>query len=614
MLVIPRALTHRNRIMSSTLAQSVDETPLRRADTALHAYLTLGLVASLWVFPLLLPLSQRPMLHFYREWLAVGLALGACILWPPPHGRQAVLPRSALYLLVLAVYIPLQTAFAPVPYFEPALGYSLYLAWTALLMTAVAGLRESLGVQVVVRAICWAAFGGAILAATVGCMQAYGVPSWIESMVVQDRRMPVFGNLQHASYFADQLLLGVVAGAWLFAGRRLAGWAMIAGFVLIGLALALSGSRAIVAVIVLLPISAAALWMCQRDDPEPKRLTQATGSALVILLMWELGIRTLPMLALRARYKSTLMRLPQDGAGMGDRWSLWEKALEMFWDSPILGAGADAFPWHYFRLLDSRPPLSYTIHSHNLFTEFLACFGLVGTGLLVAVLAGFALRHRARLLEAAWWPVNVMLAILFLRALVDLNFWFAHLLALFVVLMSVAERGGLVLRARHSALALRALAIAGVVMLTVTIRDYRALAGIGTTYTTKRDIVDAIAQARRNPLFTALADSMLADGTPVSGSGNRAQLALNSRSMNWRPTPRMVWRQSALLAANGYPEQACRLMARAWRLHPRAEPTARKLLARNAGIPAFATLLAQLDALRGGEDREVVCRAGEVTP
>jgi len=601
--------------MSSTLSPSIGTATIVSVDSRLRARLALLLVASLWLLPLLLPLSQRPMLHFYREWLAAALALAACVVWLPLRGPAVVVPRSALYLLALAVYIPLQTTFARVPYHEPSLGYALYLAWAALLMTVVAGLREALGMQAVVRALCWAAFSGAILAAAVGCLQAYGIPAWIDPVIVQDRRMTVFGNIQHASYFADQLLIGVVAGAWLFASRRLSGWILTAGLVLIGLALALSGSRAIVAVLVLLPLSAAVLWIRQRQDPVPKRLAIATGAALIIMVAWEWATRALPILALSARHKSTLMRLPRDGAGMEHRWSLWEKALEIFADSPVFGAGADAFPWHYFKLLESHPPLSYTIHSHNLFTEFLACFGLIGTGLLMAALGGFGWRHRARLLESAWWPVNTMLAILFLRALLDLNLWFAHLLALFVVLMGVAERNGLVLRARHGVIALGSLATAGIVILAITIRDYRLLAGIGTNYTTKREIVAAIDQARRNPLFTALADSMLADGTPVARRGDRAQLALNSRSMNWRPTPRMVWRQSALLAVNGYQEPACRLLARAWRLYPRSAATARRLLARNADIPAYAALIRQLDALQAGADAQVLCVApGTATP
>ncbi len=575
--------------------------------------IALGLLAALWLLPPLLPIAQWPLKHFHREWLAAALALAACVLWLPLRGQPIVLPRSALYLLALALYVPLAGLLAQTPYAQPAVGYALYLGWAGLLLIAAAGIRERLGTDTVVRAICWAAFAGASLASIVGVLQAYGVPVWLDRWVVQDRRMTVFGNIQHASYFADQLLIGVVAGAWLFADRRLPGWGLTAGLALIAFGLALSGSRAIVLVLVLLPLTGALLWRRRREDPVARRLTLASGAALILMLAWEWGTRALPMLALRARHKSTLTRLPRDGAGMEHRWSLWDKSLDIFAESPWFGTGADAFPWHYFRLLETRPPIAYTIHSHNLFTEFLVCFGLIGTGLLVAMLAGFAWRHRARLLDAAWWPVNAMFAILFLRALLDLNFWFAHLLALFVVLMGVAEQGGVRVRSRFAGSAIAAAVAIGAVVLLVTMRDFRGMAIAGTS-ARPAQLMAALESARGNPFFTALVDSIRADAMQVDPAGNRSQLVLNSRSMNWRPTPRMVWRQSALLAANGHPEPACRLLVRAWRLYPRSAPNARRLLARSADVPAFATLIGQFDGLQAGADPEALCAVHGVTP
>ncbi|MCC7548116.1 MAG: O-antigen ligase family protein [Burkholderiales bacterium] len=577
--------------------------------------IALGLLASLWLVPPLLPIAQWPLKHFHREWLAAALALAACAMWLPLRGQPLVLPRSGLYLLAFALYVLAQPLFVDAPYAQPAVAYALYLGWAALLLIAAAGVRERAGSQSMVRAICWAAFAGALLTAAAGCLQAYGVPAWVEHLILQDRRMTVFGNLQHASYFADQLLMGIVAGAWLFAGRWLRAWALLAGFALIGLALALSGSRAVVLVLVLLPLSGALLWMRQRDesrsDPAPRRLTLASGAALIAFLAWEWGTRTLPMLAPAAGHRSTLARVPHDGAGMNQRWPLWDKALEMFADSPVFGAGPDAFTWHYFRLLESQPALAYTVHSHNLVTEILACFGLIGTGLLAAALGGFAWRQRARLPKAAWWPVNAMLAIVLLRALLDLNLWFAHLLAPFVVLMGVAEQGGVRAPGRFAPHAYAMAVVIGAVVLLVTMRDFRAMAVAGAA-ARPTGLAAALGSARDNPFFTALVDSIRADAMQVDLGGSRAQLVLNSRSMNWRPTPRMVWRQTALLAVNGYPAEACRLLDKALRIHPRHADRARGWYVRNTATPAIATLLGQMDGLQAGGSVEASCNAAAV--
>jgi len=574
----------------------------------LRQRLALALIASLWLLPLLLPLSQRPLIHFHREWLAAALALGACALWLPLRGQPIVVPRTALFLLVFAAYLLAQTFLVQTPYREPAIGYAMYLGWAALLVTAAAGVRERLGAEPVIRAISWAALAGAILAAAIGAMQAFGIPDWLASVVWQEKDSRVRGHLQHASYYADQLLLGVAAAAFLFATRALRLWMLVPALVVIGLALALAGSRMTVLVLAALPLYALAMWAWRRDAGNV-RLVAATVLSVSTFLFCEWALAELPWLAQQWTRDSTLTRLPTEAGGMELRWVLWQKALETFLGSPLFGAGVDAFPWNYFRLLDSRPPLPYTIHSHNLFTESLACYGLIGTGLLVAMFAAFAWQYRQRLATLAWWPVSMMLGILFLRALLDLNFWFAHLLALFAVLLGLADVKGARIASRLAPAGLALATAGGAAMLAVTLADYRLLTGIGETRTDAREVVAGLQSARRNPFFTALADSMIADGRPVSARGDRRQLVLHSRSFNWRPTPRMVWRQSALLAANGYPEQACRLMARAWRIHPGSAPGVRRLLAPYAETPAFATLISQLDALQAGRGADVLCAA-----
>lgn len=567
--------------------------------------IALGLLAALWLLPPLLPIAQWPLKHFHREWLAAALALAACVLWLPLRGQPITLPRSALYLLALALYVPLQGLVTNSPYAQPAFGYALYLVLAALLLTAAAGLRERLGAKPVISAICWAALVSALLAAAVGAMQAFGVPDWLTYVVQQENDSRVRGNLQHASYYADQILMGVAAAVFLFATRAINAWLLILALAILGFAIALAGSRLTVLVLCALPASALFAWTVRRDREHVRLLIGATLAGIAFLAS-EWALRDIDWLAQHWTRDSTLTRLPTEAGGIELRWMLLTKALEAFADAPLLGVGADSFAWQYFRRLDTAAPLAYTIHSHNLFTEFLVSFGLIGTGLLLAMLAGFAWRHRAGLLDAAWWPVNAMLAILFLRALLDLNFWFAHLLALFVVLMGVAEQGGVHARSRFVGSAIAAAVAIGAVVLLVTMQDFRRMAIAGTS-ARPAQLMAALESARRNPFFTALVDSIRADATQVDPAGNRSQLVLNSRSMNWRPTPRMVWRQSALLAANGQSEPACRLLVRAWRLYPRSAPGARRLLSRSADVPAFATLIGQFDALQAGADPQAVC-------
>src|SRR5690606_1799378 len=123
-------------------------------------------------------------------------------------------------------------------------------------------------------------------------------------------------------------------------------------------------------------------------------------------------------------------------------------------------------------------------------------------------------------LDASWWPLSAMLAILCLRALLDLNLWFAHLLALFVVLMGVSDQGGVRVHGRFVASAFAAAVAIGAVVLLVTMRDFRGMAIAGTS-ARPTQLMAALESARGNPFFTALVDSIRADAMQVDPAGNR---------------------------------------------------------------------------------------------
>jgi hypothetical protein len=205
-----------------------------------------------------------------------------------------------------------------------------------------------------------------------------------------------------------------------------------------------------------------------------------------------------------------------------------------------------------------------------------------------------------------------MLAVLFLRALLDLNFWYAHLLAPAVVLLGLGDLRGWSWQRTHArAVVAAALAIAALVLLS-TLRDYRGMAVIWTQSLPTGEMDERLAAARRNPFLTALVDSVVADATPVDARSGRPQLALNSRSMWWRPTPRMVWRQSALLAVNGYGREACEVLSRALRIYPHRERAFRTFLQapNTSSLAALQGLRDQLDALAAGVPAERLCRSG----
>jgi O-antigen ligase len=588
-----------------------------RAATAAHAA-TLAL-AALWLLPPLFPFAERPSLHFYREWLAGAVGVAACVLWLFARPAHVAVPRTAVLLLGLGAFVLLQTPLIDAPYWTPALGYAAYLAWAAILATAVAGIRDLTGAEAVIQVIAWTAVLGGILGAGAGLMQCFGAPELLDALVAYTPHGSVRGNLQHRSYFADQMLLGVVCAAFLFARRRLAAGVLVPALALMAIALSLTGSRATLLALPLLLLAAVATRLRSRSQ-DSARLLAALCLAGVAFVGSEAVLPHLPstLFATPEAATSTLSRwiTEADEGGTAPRWVLWHKSAEIFAAHPVAGVGPDGFTWHFYRALESTTALPYTIHSHNLITQSLVSFGLLGTVIVVTLLAAWAWQYRERLLALEWWPVTAMLVVLFLRALLDLNFWFAHLLAPAVVLLGLADLKGWAWQGTRARLAFGAsLAIAAVVLV-ATLHSYRQIAGIWTERPSASEIDRRLAEARRNPFFTPLVDSIVADATTVDAHSGLAQLALNSRSMNWRPTARMVWRQTALLAMNGYERQGCDLLVKARRIYPRHEKAFRALLDRAGSPPPapIAALRAQLDALAAGALPQSVCGAIQSTP
>jgi O-antigen ligase len=568
-------------------------------------------LAALWLLPPLLPLAQRPATHFYRGWLAAALGAAATLLWLRCRPARLPVPRSALLLLALGGFILLQALVVPAPYLSPALGYALVLGWAAMLTIAAAGIRDALGSDACLRLIAWSAMLGAVLGAGSGYAQALGVSDRFAALVAAAPPGAVRGNLQHASYFADQLLMGVAAAAFLFARRELSPATAAIAAVWLGCALALAGSRATLGLLPVLLVLAIVI-ASRAPSAGGVRLTAVMALVLLAMLGAELAVALGGELVPRhGAGASTLQRLRDapDAGGVGVRLLLWQRALEIFAAHPLLGVGPDGFAWHHYQ--GAQGPILYTIHAHSLVLQSLACFGIEGAGLLMVMLSAWAWQYRDRALTLEWWPVTAMLAVLLGRAMLDLNVWFVHLLGPAAVLLGVGDRRGGAVDGKRLRVAQPVLPLLAVAFLVWTLHDFRSMASLWAERLPAAEARRRVVQARSNPLFTPLADSILADASPVDARSDAAQLALNARSMHWRPTPRMVWRHSALLALAGAPRQACEALSRARVVYPGYEGRFRDLLDR-AGSPAPAALTAlraQLDALAAGASPAAVCDA-----
>lgn len=534
----------------------------------------LWLFSLLWVLPFIQPLHDRPMLHFHSEWLAVALALAGCALLLVRRGAAIVAPRAALWLMALLAWVGLQMLWVRPVFPQSAHGYMIYLGWAGLVMLAAASLRARLGLPVVAEVIAWCALAGGGIDAAAGLMQIYGAPDWLAPYVLPGGEVTsIIGNARQQNHLGDHVMMGLAGAVYLHGAGRLPRTVMAVGAAVMLPALALCASRSVLAYFLWLLILTGAAWGCAMRGGSSVTFARRTLPVLALLLAAFLLLQALlPWLSERYGVETitTFEKMAvssEDVAGMGVRLLLWDGAWRIFLESPWLGWGADSFAWHYYRVTEQASLLGYTMHSHNLVLEVLVCFGVVGGILLAGIFLPWLAAQRRHLAEPATWLLLALLGVMGIHAMLELPFWYAHFLGLAALLVGAGD-------VRHRLLPSASRIVVAIVVLAAawgalgTARGYRDIASLWMEKQSTAQLNMRYRRAAENPLLRTTAQSIIADANALNRQQISAKLALNSRIMHWRPYPRVVYRQAALMALAGETAASERLLERALRIYP----------------------------------------------
>ncbi len=207
------------------------------------------------------------------------------------------------------------------------------------------------------------------------------------------------------------------------------------------------------------------------------------------------------------------------------------------------------------------------MHAHNLLLEVLVCFGAVGGALLAGIFLPWLARMRRQFAEPAAWLLLALLGVMGIHAMLELPFWYAHFLGLAAFILGAGDARRLPLPA-FSRYVIIPVVLAAAWGALDTARGYRDIASLWLERQSTAQLNQRYRRASENPLLRSSAQSIIADANVLDRRQIRAKLALNTRILHWRPYPRVVYRQVALLAlADAMPESE-RLLARALRIYP----------------------------------------------
>ena len=541
-----------------------------------RAWTVRAAVALPFLLPFLNPVHDLPIPSFYSEWLS--LACGCLALAAVAGAAPLRIPAVSLAPLLLLAVVLVQAAMGYSPYAELTAATGGYLVWCAALMGAGASLSSRFPLAGLLVPCAWAALAGALLNAAAAAIQYYeGFAATIvaPAFVVSPLRDPhrIYGNLAQANHFASYLVIGANAALYLHkAGRLPRGWTWAAVLALAGAALG-SGSRSLIPFLLL----SMAVWreFFAFHLRRPPR-----------------GATALAMLALVAALAAFAIRHPQVVHSLGltlSRFSTWadlvpfraylyEHAVRMFLQQPLLGAGFNAFAYRMFGQALVMPQTAshwVDINGHDIFLHLLAVSGVLGLLAVVLPLGAWMAQFRKFPGSAEKRFAIGVLLVIGLHSLVEYPLWYAYFLAPAALMLGLFSRRSAAVPGGRAAAALVMLAcVLGLYDLLRYAHDYREVAtriyaqGPDRDSGADRGALMVVYRAGRFSRYVELThpEWVVSDSSPVGD-----KLALNSRVIRFAPILEVAYRQAILLAADGQSAAALDALRLARAAYPQGE-------------------------------------------
>lgn len=548
---------------------------------------SLVLLGLIGILPFVNRHHSPPVVSFYSEWLAIflGMAAGVALL-TRQFWLNLVIPKTAVYLFLLAVIFAIQGIVFPGPYTAQWLIPTLYLGWAILLMVLAVWLRQSFGKDMIVATLAWFLVVGGLLSAFTGLIQYIGFGGWLGQYVAFKQSAAIHGNVAQSNHFANHILLATAGLCYLYSRNRLSAVLAISLLIFFALIINLSASRAVLLYTISLCALSVAGYFKTRDTVN-SRLCLIT----IFFLAAYIGAQFLlgqihPWLMELARdwslnndplaYSTAIEKFSRAPFGLEVRTSEWRKAWLMFLDAPVFGVGVGNYAWHSFNY-QALPEFSGIEkpqlfgHSHNLFAQVIAETGLAGLTILLLLLVGWVKQFYKHWMQPDWLIAAVLLVI-FIHSNLEFPLWYSYFLGIAALMLGLGDSRSLNVKIapRPGQIGSGLVLLPGFALLGYTLLGFNNLVHISLPYSllTPQEKKDAALAVANNPLLTPYAELSLLAVTPIIKDGIKGNITILTRVYRSNPDPDKVYAQITFLALNNQPVEANKLLHRAVQVYP----------------------------------------------
>ena len=532
----------------------------------LSGYLSLSLLAAMWLLPFVYLVHKYPILSYHSEWWAVLLGLLSALAGLPVLFRDTLrLPRIALLPLALAAFLGLQPLLLPQVFKQHAQLGMAYLFWAALVMTLGYNLRRTLALTTIIQALASALLLGALVVS--------GLEFWLRFRLGQAGH---WGGMTQANNYSDYLTLGLASALYLAAKQGKArpwltlGLAVCAAVLVVGLSV--STSRSIWFYLLALAVLAG-VGRCQQK----RGLALATALFILMQLIWGMDWTPTTTTTSTAHIETSGERFVEHVGGAPIRLHIWQVAWQLFLQAPWLGQGFGQFDWAYFAAGEPLPEIPGRVdNAHNLIMQLLAELGLLPVLVLLAALGlwlyGFV---KAQLSLDGWW-LSALLAVLGIHSLLEYPLWYSYFLGIAALLLGLGEQKAY--RLQVNRIGQWALGLAFLVLIGFCINHTNS-------YTRMENMMYAVEHDRYKPSKSAFVAVMkqVGEGAPSlapyvavvftlidkrkDGAIDNLRV-LGDTAVHFMPTSELAYRQVLLLVLAGKHEDSATLLRQSLKAYP----------------------------------------------
>lgn len=571
---------------------------------ALLARLSLACLCGMWTVPFLIPHHAVIIPTFYREWIAAlfGLLSGLILL----HKRlikEIDVPIITLIPLGLILILGIQHAFHLHQATSKPIFATLYLLWSALIMTTAFNLKKVISTEAIATTAAFSILAGAIISSIFLAMQIAHVGT--DSFLISPLALGA-GNIGQKNHLADYLWLGIASAIFLHYRGSLGRSLLIIVLLVLVTASSFTGSRSILLYSLMLPVLTA--WSYWRHgNHELKKIAHISACVLcyLLLLLWWLAH---PPSGSDLGTATTGVRLVSEASTASVRLQLWRTGLMLFSEHPWLGVGVGQFPYQSYLLagrISDGTLFGGAEHTHNLFIQLLSEWGVIGVAVLL-VFGGIWWRNfiRAKWSCPEWWIAAVLLVI-FTHSQLEYPLWYTFVLGTFACTLGLGNSTESCYRATESCRLAIGLALAlGVATLTSLMSDYRQLENAVThasktePYTLDPERIKTLSRIGRESLFSDYRSLIFSQVLDINYEFLSEKIIVCREAILFTPISTITFKLAWLLALDQKKDEATNTLQSAIATHPTYVPIAKNDLAALINdFPEISWLNAEFDRL-----------------